>query len=122
MFPVPKALVSERIISEEPDLSYRALLSQELRYCIKNQDTILRLAQRTYKRVLLGKNPGLVVNSCSFSFLEEKCREYMVLLETLSVPKPPLDAQIATAGGKMLGCVSHFVSSISSQKGSDKER
>lgn len=100
MFPVPKTLVSERIISEEPDRAYRALLSQELRYCTKNQDIILRLAERTYKRVLLGKDPGLVKNSCSFVFLEEKCKEYMVYLESFSVRKPSLASQMSAARSK----------------------
>ena len=76
MFPVPLTLVKERRISNEPNLAYRALLSQELQYCIKNQETIRSLAERTYKRVLLGKDPGLVVNSCDFKLLEEKYREY----------------------------------------------
>ena len=74
MFPIPNGVVHERIIHSEPDIKYRALLSQELRYCIKNQDTIRKYAERTYKRVQLGKDPGLVHNSCDFALLEEKCR------------------------------------------------
>lgn len=81
MFPVPKVLVTERTIVKEPDRAYRALLAQELRFCIKNQETIQHLAERTYKRVLLGKNHGLVVNSCAFLLLEGKCREYIAALE-----------------------------------------
>jgi protein AbiQ len=77
MFPIPQGLISIRKISEETDLAYRALLSQELRYCIKNQDTIRNLAQRTYKRVILGKDKGLVVNSCDFTLLEQKCNEWI---------------------------------------------
>ena len=76
MFPIPKELVAVRVIANESDRAYRALLAQELRYCIKNQDTIKHLAERTYKRVLLGKDPGLVANSCDFRLLEQKCREY----------------------------------------------
>ena len=34
MFPIPKELVAERTIVGEPDRAYRALLAQELRYCI----------------------------------------------------------------------------------------
>jgi protein AbiQ len=78
MFPIPKETVTVRIIADEPDRAYRALLAQELRYCIKNQDAIQRLAERTYNRVLLGKDLGLVVNSCDFLFLEQKCNEYSV--------------------------------------------
>lgn len=77
MFPVPITRLTERTIATEPDRAYRALLSQELRYCIKNQEAIRHLAERTYKRVLLGKNPGLVANSCDFLLLEEACRNYI---------------------------------------------
>ena len=90
MFPVPKELITERRIDTEPDRAYRALLSQELQYCIKNENDIRQLAERTYKRVLLGKNPGLVANSCDFSLLEEQCRVYMSR-------KPCLQAQIDAA-------------------------
>ena len=76
MFPVPKELVAVRVIVEEQDRAYRALLAQELRYCIKKQDTIQKFAERTYKRVLLGKDIGLVSNSCDFTLLEQKCAEY----------------------------------------------
>jgi protein AbiQ len=76
MFPVPKALTAVRVIDSEPDAAYRSLLSQELRYCVNNQVYIQRLAERTYKRVLLGKNQGIVRNSCDFRLLEDKCREY----------------------------------------------
>ena len=76
MFPVPSEILHVRTIENEPDRAYRALLAQELRYCLKNQSKIRHLAERTYKRVLLGKNPGLVINSCDFSLLEEKCIEY----------------------------------------------
>jgi len=76
MFPVPKSHVAIRVIEEEQDRAYRALLAQELRYCINNQETIQKLAERTYKRVLLGKDLGLVANSCDFLLLEKKCAEY----------------------------------------------
>ena len=78
MFPIPKNLIEVRVISDEPDRAYRGLLAQELRYCIKNQAAIQRLAERTYRRVLLGKNVGLVVNSCDFKLLETKYHEYTV--------------------------------------------
>jgi len=77
MFPIPKELVSIRKIEEETDQKYKSLLSQELRFCIKNQDEIQLLAERTYRRVLMGKDKGLVCNSCDFRYLEEKCRTYI---------------------------------------------
>ena len=36
-----------------------------------------KLAKRTYNRVLLGKDIGLVANSCDFRLLEKKYREYI---------------------------------------------
>jgi len=79
MFPIAKGLVAVRVISDEPDRAYRALLAQELRYCIKHQDAIKHLAERTYKRVLLGKDLGFVANSCDFRMLEQKCCEYVAM-------------------------------------------
>ena len=81
MFPVPRELTKIRWIYNEPDRAYRSLLSQELRHCIDNQETIQRLAERTYRRVLLGKDKGLVANSCDFVLLEGKCKEYAAALE-----------------------------------------
>jgi len=78
MFPVPKELVVSRDTENEPDLLYRALLSQELKYCIKNQDAIFHKAERTYRRVLLGKDLKLVMNACDFKLLEAKCAEYCI--------------------------------------------
>ena len=78
MFPIPKELVAERTIAGEPDRAYRALLAQELKYCITNQETIQHLAERTYKRVLLGKDQGLVANSCAFQLLEQECKTYLL--------------------------------------------
>ena len=89
MFPVPPFAVSLRRIDTEPDRAYRALLAQELRYCLHHEEEIKHLAQRTYKKVILGKDQGLVVNSCHFPLLEEKCREYIVLAE-----KEALAAQV----------------------------
>ncbi len=76
MFPVPRKLLTERRITDESDRAYRSLLAQELLYCRKKQSEIMRLAERTYKRVLLGKNPGLVANSCDFILLEKICLSY----------------------------------------------
>ena len=77
MFPIPPNMAVIRRIADEPDAAYRALLAQELRCCIKNQERIQRLAERTYKRVKLGKDPGLVINSCDFTLLEARCRSWI---------------------------------------------
>lgn len=77
MFPVPQSLLTLRQISNEPDAAYRSLLAQERRYCIQKQADIQKKAQRTYKRVLLGKDIGLVQNSCDFQLLETKYHEWL---------------------------------------------
>lgn len=103
MFPIPQSLVTERRISTEQDRAYRSLLAQELRYCISHQADIQHLAERTYRRVLLGMNRGLVVNSCDFPLLEGKCREYQLNLEKSLVKttdpqdKLPMQNRIAAA-------------------------
>lgn len=79
MFPVPSGILAVRSIKGEPDPAYRALLAQELRHCIKHQEKIRSLAERTYKRVMLGLDKGLVANSCDFKFLEGKCAEYIYI-------------------------------------------
>ena len=76
MFPIPKGFVAVRVIDDEQDRSYRALLAQGLRYCIKNQAVIQKLAERTYKRALFRKDLGLVANSRDFLMLEKKCVEH----------------------------------------------
>lgn len=94
MFPIPKEMVSVRVISTEPDRAYRAFLAQELRYCIKHRDEIQHYAERTYKRVLLGKNPGLLANSCAFRFLEGKCKEW-ITAHNLEAPTQNIEAVTA---------------------------
>ncbi len=76
MFPVNLSDVSVKRINDISDPKYKSLVSQELRYCIQNQDTIRAKAARTYKRVIDGHNPGLVYNSCNFLALEKSCRDY----------------------------------------------
>lgn len=88
MFPVLEETITYYDFSNHPDKAYRYLLSQEWKYCIENQDRILHLANRTYNRVLLGKNPGLVRNSCDFLLLEEKCLEYC---KKNNIPHPALN-------------------------------
>ena len=75
MFPVPPGLATIMEINQESG-SYKRLLLMELKYCSDNSERIRLLAERTYRRVLGGKNPGLTYNSCDFKLLEKKCEEY----------------------------------------------
>lgn len=77
MFPVPKEILNIYSFDTISDTKYRTLVQQEYKYCVKNQEHIRELAYRTYKRVLLGKDKGLVHNSCDFLLLEKKCQEYI---------------------------------------------
>ena len=76
MFPVPLNQIKIRNINDISDKRYKALVAQELKYCRKNAALIQKKAERTYKRVLLGKDIGLVHNSCDFLLLEEACNMY----------------------------------------------
>lgn len=92
MFPIPKGLATRYDFTSDPDRSYRALLFQELNYCIKHKEIIQNKAERTHNRVLLGKDLGLVANSCDFRLLEQKCAEYMMIF-TPELSKPPVPEQ-----------------------------
>lgn len=79
MFSVPKSEIQKAIFSNVSNSSYKNLLINELNYCREKEVEIFKLAFSTYKAVLLGKNLGLVNNSCDFKLLEQKCLEYIVL-------------------------------------------
>lgn len=76
MFPIPKEVLKKYWFRDEPDLKYRSLVSQEWQSCIANREQIREQAESTYRRVLLGKDLGLVYHSCDFQLLEQKCIEY----------------------------------------------
>ena len=107
MFPVPLEVVSLKDFKSINDMKYRNLLNIEVKYCQEHKDEIIRLAQRTHKRVMIGKNPGLVHNSCNFKLLEQKCQEYSAqqIQEPSSAPaaEPILPNQIPTTGSQGFG-------------------
>ena len=76
MVPIPKNEVTLIDISAEPDPSYKSLLAQEYAFIKNNEAAILSKANSTYKKVLFGKDLGLVHNSCDFRLLEIKCKEW----------------------------------------------
>lgn len=77
MSSVPDQVISVRIVADKPDHAYRSLLSQELRYCIKNQEIIQHLVERTYRRIPFWKKPGLIANSSDFGLLEQVYSSYI---------------------------------------------
>lgn len=76
MFPIPKEYIFPYDFNNLSNGTYKRLVMQEWNFCNAHREKIYALAERTYRRVLLGKDKGLVANSCDFLYLEQKCREY----------------------------------------------
>lgn len=63
-------------IDAEPDVKYRNLLRNQLRFCNDHKAEIFDRAERTYRAVIKGKIPFFVSISCNFRLLEEMYGEY----------------------------------------------
>lgn len=74
MFPCPSKYLSLKDFSKE-DRKYQILLKKELRYCNRNVEKIIKLANRVYKLGLKEKTRNMF-NICNFKLLEEKSLEY----------------------------------------------
>lgn len=72
MFPVPMEILTLYSFKTISDVKYRTLVQQEYRYCVDNQEDIRKSAYRTYKRVLLGKDKGLVLITAVIFFCLKK--------------------------------------------------
>jgi protein AbiQ len=88
MFPIPKEMVTRRIIQNEPNTSRRLFLSKQLDFFNDNVTEILNKAAKTYNKVIRKFSPYLCNNSCDFKLLEEKCIEYCKL-HNLKLPLDP---------------------------------
>lgn len=99
MSSVPDQVISVRIVADKPDRAYRSLLSQELRYCIKNQEIIQHLVERTYRRIPFWKKPGLIANSSDFGLLEQVYSSYIQKENrsgTLSIDIVPRECRLSS--------------------------
>lgn len=79
MFPVPKELIQEMVVSSEPNSRYRDLLVRELRTCRQNEGVIREYALHTYLEVLAPVREHQHNNrehSCDFRLLEGACDIY----------------------------------------------
>lgn len=103
MFPVPLELATVKNFKKESNIKYRNLLEIELKYCRSNELEILRLAKRTYNRVMIGKNPGLIHNSCNFKLLEQASQNYILMLQQAQSTEPILPNQIPDLGSQGFG-------------------
>ncbi|MBT9137217.1 MAG: Endoribonuclease ToxN [Firmicutes bacterium] len=80
MFPIPEGLAKVKDFSKE-EIKYRELLREELSYCNGIREQIRAKAQWVYASVVSRKDPFMISNCCSFTLLEEKAREYAIVLE-----------------------------------------
>lgn len=55
----------------------RVFIEKEYRYCKSKLSAIQKLAQKTYNRVVQGKDEALIRNSCDFMLLEKAYKEYI---------------------------------------------
>ena len=81
MIPVPFSsltVVNNKIVSTDTqsDIDYKNLLSNQLDWCNNNKQIILNKAEKLYRIVTAGNNPGLLKRCCNFLLDEEKCIEY----------------------------------------------
>lgn len=72
---VPSSLIPFDILKVE-DEKYKMLLLNQLDFCNKNQELILRRAESTYMKTVLGRVPLYKKICCDFKKLERKSLKY----------------------------------------------
>lgn len=73
MIPVTDEVIEYFNIKEDKDYS---LLKKEYIYCIKNQNELIKRANKIYDLVTKHNKLSLIKRSCGFKLLEEKCEEF----------------------------------------------
>ena len=76
MIPVIESCLIPFDIQKEIDEKYKNLLLNQLDFCNKNREVILRRAESTYKKTLSGKIPLYKKVCCNFEKLERKSLKY----------------------------------------------
>lgn len=72
------------------DKAYRNLLNNQLSWCNVNKATIVRKAEQLYHSITTGKaNANLINRCCKFALLEQKCQEYVNVLNQTQQPILP---------------------------------
>ncbi|MCH5193768.1 MAG: type III toxin-antitoxin system ToxN/AbiQ family toxin [Oscillospiraceae bacterium] len=79
MLPIPKECLSLLIRDELNDHQKSLRIKNELAFCRRNKDKIVRQAVRTYERIVSNKNDMLTHNSCDFRLLEQAYIEYCTI-------------------------------------------
>lgn len=78
MIPVKRPHLISFDILAEPDMRYRNLLLNQLRYCDQNKTVIFSRAKSTYQKVVSGKNLFYARVCCDFKRLEAVYDTYKV--------------------------------------------
>ena len=73
MIPIKDEVIEYFNIKEDKDYS---LLKKEYIYCIKNQEELIKRANKIYDLVTKHNKISLIKRSCNFKLLEKKCEEY----------------------------------------------
>lgn len=76
MIPIPDICCKKMDINSLKTTSAIAHVSKELAFCRRNRDKILKLAEKTYNRVVNKADDMLVKNSCDFKLLEKAYTQY----------------------------------------------
>nr|DAF49597.1 MAG TPA: Toxin ToxN, type III toxin-antitoxin system [Myoviridae sp. ctuev19]DAQ81012.1 MAG TPA: Toxin ToxN, type III toxin-antitoxin system [Caudoviricetes sp.] len=76
MIPVIPSCLIDFDIQTISDQKYKMLLINQLNFCEKNKDVILRRAETTYQKATEKKIPLYKKICCDFQKLERKCRKY----------------------------------------------
>lgn len=76
MIPVVPSCLIPFNIQQIDDEKYKNLLINQLAYCNKNSDTILRRAEVTYRKQISGRVPLYENICCDFRKLERKSKKY----------------------------------------------
>lgn len=77
------------------DIMYKNLLINQIDWCNKNIEKILKATSKIYYTITLNKaNKRLMDRCCNFKLLEEKCLEYQDYLESVKEVATTLDEDI----------------------------
>lgn len=76
MLPIPKECLSLLVRDEFNDPQKSLRVKNELAFCRRNKDKIMKQAKRTYERIINNANDKLLHNSCDFKLLEQAYMEY----------------------------------------------
>lgn len=79
----------------EEEIMYKRLLINQIDWCNKNIEKILKSANKIYYTITLNKaNKRLIDRCCNFKLLEEKCLEYPAYLESIKEVATTIDENL----------------------------